>query len=239
MKFYGKGIPGADPEKLTGRLIVVEGLDGSGRSTQISLLVDWLEDNGHATATTGLNRSNLVSNEIRTAKEGHKMSKKTFTLFYATDFMDQLEHIILPSLRAGATVLADRYIYTPIARGLVRGLDREWLEKLYAVAVIPDLIFYLNVDSYISIERNLEQRSELDYWESGMDMGLANDISDSFTLYQQRMGNEFENMADRYGFITINGNRSIAQVNGNMRKRINKAFAIETNRLRKVMRRSG
>ncbi|MDY6985500.1 MAG: dTMP kinase [Candidatus Thermoplasmatota archaeon] len=219
-----------------GKLIVVEGLDGAGRSTQISLLRDWLEANGHATRIVGLSRSNLVSDEIKVAKEGHKMTKRTFALFYATDFMDQLENIILPGLRAGAIVLADRYIYTPIARGIVRGLDRKWLESIYSIAVAPDLTFYLDVTPQILIERNLEQRGELDYWESGMDMGLADNIFDSFMIYQQKMGEEFDGMAERYGFIRVKGDRSIARVNREMRGRISKALGIGNEGLRRRIR---
>jgi dTMP kinase len=222
---------------LTGKLIVIEGLDGSGRSTQISLLRDWLESNGHATRIVGLSRSELVSEEIRIAKESHKMTKRTFALFYATDFMDQLENIILPSLRAGAVVLADRYIYTPIARGLVRGLERTWLENIYSTAVVPELVFYLEVNPQILIERNLEQRGELDYWESGMDLGLADNLFDSFIAYQQRMGEEFDRMTEQYSFIRVNGDRSIAQVNREIRGKIKKNLGIEDASIRRLFRR--
>lgn len=235
MSFYGLQMPGVAVGDLSGKLIVVEGLDGSGRSTQISLLRDWLEDNGHATRVVGLSRSELVSEEIRIAKEGHRMTKRTFALFYATDFMDQLENVILPGLRAGAVVLADRYIYTPIARGTVRGLERAWLEKIYSVAVVPDIVFYLKVSPQILIERNLEQRGELDYWESGMDIGLAEGAFDSFMVYQQRMGEEFDRMSDRYGFIRVNGDRSIAQVNRDIRGRIKKTLGIEGGALRRLL----
>jgi len=222
---------------FTGKLIVIEGLDGSGRSTQISLLRDWLESNGHATRIVGLSRSELVSEEIKIAKESHKMTKRTFALFYATDFMDQLESIILPSLRAGAVVLADRYIYTPIARGTVRGLESTWLEKIYSIAVVPELVFYLEVSPHILIERNLEQRGELDYWESGMDIGLADNAFDSFMVYQQRMGEEFDKMTERYGFIRVNGDRSIAQVNREIRGKIKKNLGIEGASIRRLFRR--
>ncbi len=135
--FYGDGIPGADLEKIAGKLIVIEGADGSGRSTQINQLVEWLEGCGHATIQVGLKRSTLVSEELELAQQGNTLSRTTLSLFYATDFADQLENVILPSLRAGMMVLADRYIYTLMARDLVRGMDEEWLKNLYGLALVP------------------------------------------------------------------------------------------------------
>src|ERR1700741_3095995 len=137
-RFYGHGIPNVDLAKLTGKLIVVEGADGSGRSTQIARLVEWLEAGGHATVQVGLKRSTLVSEELEEAQEGNILSRTTLGLFYATDFADQLEHVILPALRAGFIVLADRYIYTLMARDMVRGMDEPWLQNAYGIAPIPD-----------------------------------------------------------------------------------------------------
>jgi dTMP kinase len=139
-RFYGHGICSVDLNKLVGKLIVVEGADGSGRSTQIVRLVDWLEGSGHATVQVGLKRSTLVSEELDHAKRGNILSRTTLSLFYATDFADQLENAILPGLRAGAMVLADRYIYTLMARDLVRGMDEEWLKNLYGMAIVPDSV---------------------------------------------------------------------------------------------------
>src|SRR5688572_20504501 len=129
-RFYGHGIPEVDLQKLAGKLIVVEGADGSGRSTQIARVVDWLEASGHATVQVGLKRSTLVSEELEKAQQGNILSHTTLSLFYATDFADQLENIIMPALRAGFMVLADRYIYTLMARDLVRGMDETWLKNL-------------------------------------------------------------------------------------------------------------
>ena len=129
--FIGHSLPGVKPGELTGRLIVIEGADGSGRSTQIRRLVDWLEASGHATTQVGLKRSNLASEELESAKNGNILNRTTLSLFYATDFADQLENIIIPSLRAGFIVLADRYIYTLMARDMVRGLDKDWVKSLY------------------------------------------------------------------------------------------------------------
>ena len=141
--FYGEGLPGIDVSQLTGKLIVVEGADGSGRSTQIALLKDWLEKAGHGTVDVGLRRSTLVSQELEEAKKGNILGHLTMSLFYATDFADQLENKIIPALRAGFVVLADRYIYTLMARDIVRGADRKWVESLYGIALIPDAVFYL------------------------------------------------------------------------------------------------
>jgi len=221
MRFYSHGIPYLKDDKTyDGKLIVVEGADGSGRSTQISLLTYWLGINGYATANVGLRRSNLVSNEVSRAKRGNTLEKLTYELFYATDFADQLENVIIPNIKAGAIVLADRYIFTLIARGAVRGLDREWLEEIYSIALVPDLVFYLDVDSQILIERNFEEHGRLDYWESGLDIGLADNIFDSFMAYQEKIRNEFYFMAEKYGFIKINGNRSAEDVQQDLRKQI-------------------
>src|SRR5687768_11006161 len=145
-RFYGHGIPGVELEKLTGKLVVVEGADGSGRSTQIARLVEWLERGGHATVQVGLKRSTLVSEELEKAQQGNILSRTTLSLFYATDFADQLENIIMPALRAGFMVLADRYIYTLMARDMVRGMDINWLKNLYGVALKPDAVFYLAIE---------------------------------------------------------------------------------------------
>src|SRR5882757_7323307 len=191
-RFYGHGIPGVNLEELVGKLIVVEGADGSGRSTQIAQLVDWLETSGHATVQVGLKRSTLVSEELDRAQEGNTLSRTTLSLFYATDFADQLENIILPALRAGQMVLADRYIYTLMARDIVRGMDEKWLKNLYGMALVPDAVFYLNVAPEELIQRNFAKNQALDYWESGMDLGLSRDMFDSFVKYQTAMGKIFQ-----------------------------------------------
>src|SRR5205823_14088486 len=157
--------PGVDPERLCGKLVVIEGADGSGRSTQIARLVQWLEGSGHATAQVGLKRSTLVSEELEQAKQGNILSCTTMSLFYATDFADQLENIILPALRAGFMVLADRYIYTLMARDIVRGMDEKWVKNVYGMALIPDAVFYLSVSPEELVQRNLAKSAALDYWE--------------------------------------------------------------------------
>src|SRR5277367_919923 len=186
-RFYGYGIPNVDLSRLAGKLIVVEGADGSGRSTQIARLRNWLEGCGHATVQVGLKRSTLVSEELNQAQQGNILSHTTLSLFYATDFADQLENIILPGLRAGLMVLADRYIYTLMVRDMVRGMDEAWLKNLYGIAPEPDGVFYLSVEPQELVQRNLSKTATLDYWESGMDLGLSRDVFDSFLQYQTRL----------------------------------------------------
>jgi len=219
-RFYGHGIPGVDLEKLSGKLIAVEGADGSGRSSQIARLVAWLEGCGHATVQVGLKRSTLVSEELEQAKQGNILSHITLSLFYATDFADQLENIILPALKAGFMVLADRYIYTLMARDLVRGMDQAWLENLYGVALVPDAVFYLNVSPKELVQRNFSKNQALDYWESGMDLGLSRDMFDCFLQYQARMEQQFKRLQASYGFTIVDGERSMDQVSSELQKRI-------------------
>jgi dTMP kinase len=207
-KFYGDGLPGVHLEELQGQLIVIEGADGSGRSTQIAMLKEWLERKGYAIVDTGLKRSTLVSEDLQTAKQGNILTHTTMSLFYATDFADQLENKIIPALRAGFIVLADRYIYTLMTRDIVRGADPEWVRSLYGIALIPDIIFYLRVSPKQLVERNFQKNATLDYWESGMDCGLSRDMFDSFIKYQRLMQAEFKHMETEYGFEVIDGNRS-------------------------------
>ena len=218
--FYGDGIPGVRPEELAGKLIVVEGADGSGRSTQIASLVEWLEITGHATVQVGLKRSTLVSEELERAQDGNILSRTTLSLFYATDFADQLENVILPSLKAGFIVLADRYIYTLMARDMVRGMDITWLKNLYGVALKPDAVFYLAIEPNDLVQRALAKTATLDYWESGMDLGLSRDLFDSFIEYQTLMRMAFRKLQKSYGFTIVDGNRPVDEVNAELRKNI-------------------
>jgi dTMP kinase len=223
--FYGDGIPGVDLEALAGKLIVIEGADGSGRSTQIHQLVEWLEGCGHATIQVGLKRSTLVSEELDRAQQGNILSHTTLSLFYATDFADQLENVILPSLRAGMMVLADRYIYTLMARDLVRGMDEEWLKKLYGIALVPDAVFYLNVSPEELVQRTFQKNLALDYWESGMDIGLSRDLFDSFLKYQTQVEEQFKRLQSNYDFTIIDGHRPVATIFSELQKRIEAILA--------------
>ena len=207
-QFYGQGLPGVDTGMLTkGKLIVLEGADGSGRSTQIQLIGDWLERIGYPTVTVGLKRSTLVGRELNRANQGNTMSPITRSLFYATDFADQLENIIIPGLRSGFVVLADRYIYTLMARDIVRGADPEWIKDVYSIALIPDAIFYLHVPPKVLAERNLRKNHVLDYWESGMDIRHSGDMYDSFIKHQYQLQQISRSIGETYGFQIINGNR--------------------------------
>src|SRR5436190_2577043 len=224
-RFYGYGIPGVKLEELVGKLIVVEGADGSGRSTQIAQLVDWLETSGHATVQVGLKRSTLVSEELERAQEGNILSRTTLSLFYATDFADQLENIILPALKAGFIVLADRYIYTLMARDMVRGMDEAWLKNLYGIAPEPDAVFYLNVPPGELVQRTFAKNAALDYWESGMDLGMSRDMFDSFMKYQTTMEKTFRHLQKIYRFTIVNGMRSTEAINSDLRKKIGLVLA--------------
>ena len=219
-KFYGHGVPRVKPEDLGGKLIVIEGADGSGRSTQIAELVNWLETNGRPTAQVGLKRSSLVSEELEKAQEGNVLSRTTLSLFYATDFADQLSNIIIPALKAGFIVLADRYIYTLMARDMVRGMDEKWLKNLYGIAPVPDAVFYLSVEPEELVQRNLSKKATLDYWESGMDLGFSRNVFDSFLKYQEAMGEAFRQLQKTYKFEIIDANRPVNSVNKELRKKI-------------------
>lgn len=216
---YGDPPPRVDLSELTGVLIVIEGPDSSGRSTHIALLADWLVREGFPVAQVGLKRSQLVAHELERAKKGNVLSPRTMSLFYATDFYDQFENRIIPALRAGSIVLADRYIFTPMARDLVRGADRAWLESLYSMALVPDAVFYLDVPLQALIERTLEAHRGLDYWESGMDLEPSRDWFDSFCRYQRKMQAQFRELRHRYGFEVINADRGVRTVHRDLRSR--------------------
>ena len=203
---------------------MIEGADGSGRSTQIRRLVDWLEASGHATTQVGLKRSNLASEELESAKNGNILNRTTISLFYATDFADQLENIIIPSLRAGFIVLADRYIYTLMARDMVRGLDADWVKSLYSIALKPDAVFYLKLPPEKLIQRNFMKNHTLDYWESGMDLGLSLDMFDSFVQYQQLMADKFDELRKSWGFTTIDADQSMDQLNRELRGNVERVL---------------
>lgn len=224
-RFYGHGIPGVDLSRLTGKLIVVEGADGSGRSTQIARLVEWLEGCGHATVQVGLKRSTLVSEELNQAQQGNILSRITLSLFYATDFADQLENIILPALKSGFMVLADRYIYTLMVRDMVRGMDEHWLKNLYGIALVPDAVFYLSVAPAELIQRNFAKNLALDYWESGMDLGLSRDMFDSFLKYQALVEKQFKRLQATYGFTIVDGHRTVDEICEELRKQIQSVLA--------------
>jgi len=220
--FYGIGLPYLKLSKkaIQGKLFVIEGADCSGRSTQVAMLKAWLEANGHAVLDTGLRRSGLVGEAIDEAKKGHTLGKNTLSLLYATDLADQLENNIIPALKAGYIVLADRYIFTLIVRDMVRGADREWLKELFGFALVPDHIFYMSVDSDVLLHRALLKYGHLDYWESGMDVCLSSDMFDSFTKYQSQLKDEFDELATEFGFDVVDGSKSAEEIHVYMRERV-------------------
>jgi dTMP kinase len=219
-RFYGAPLPGVKAEGMGGTLIVLEGTDGSGRSTQISLLTEWLESQGFAVQTMGLRRSFLVAKDIDTLMAENTITRMTLALMYATDFFDQLEHRIIPALRSDFIVLSDRYFYTLIARAAVRGIERGYLRGLYEMALRPHLTFWLNVGPEAAFEREFRKSHAISYWESGRDMSLSNDLFQSFIRYQARIRKEFEALSARHKFIEVNGEQSVREVNGELRKRI-------------------
>ncbi len=209
---YGTRPPGMPDGPYHGKLIVVEGADGSGRTTEVALLKERLEVDGHAVVDTGLRRSDLVGGEIDRAKQGHTLGAATMALLYAVDFADQLENKIAPALAAGSTVLADRYIYTLMARAIARGASRAWARELYAFALRPDRVIFLEARPEILLHRAIAKYGSLDYWESGMDLCLSRDLFESFFLYQDRLSREFDWMRAQYDFAVVDANRAPEQV---------------------------
>ena len=224
--FFGENLVGLNPAELNGNLIVVEGLDGSGRSTQITLLQEWLESEGFAVQTSGLRRSNLVGRDIDELLAKNAVTRLTLALMYATDFFDQLEHRIVPALRSGAIVLADRFIFTLIARSVVRGINRDYLTGLYAMALRPHLTFWLNVRPETAFAREFKKAQAISYWEAGRDMSLSHDLYWSFVRYQTMIKREFELMAKRNNFIELDGEASVSTVNKQLRQRIGEHLGI-------------
>ena len=201
------GLPRLDDD-VAGTLIVIEGTDGVGRSTHIDLLAPWVEANGLPVVTTGWTRSLLVNKLITSAKEGTLLNKTTYTMLYATDFADRLERVVIPALQAGMVVVADRYVGTALGRAKVRGIDEEWIRNVYQFAPRPDLTLYLDIDVDDLLPRILE-RTRLDFWESGMDEHMGEDIYDSFTAYQQRLLHAYRSMAEAEEWRTIDARGSL------------------------------
>jgi dTMP kinase len=224
--FFGEPLVGFDPAEITGTLVVIEGMDGSGRSTQITLLQEWLESEGFAVQTSGLRRSNLVGSDIDQLLAKNAVTRLTLALMYATDFFDQVEHRILPALRSGTVVLADRFIFTLIARGVVRGINRDYMTGLYAMALRPHLTFWLNVRPETAFGREFKKSQAISYWEAGRDMSLSHDLYWSFIRYQTMIKREFEVMAKRHSFIELDGEASVANVNKQLRQRIGEQLGI-------------
>jgi len=218
--FYGRGLKNINIDKITGKLIVIEGNDASGRSTQVELLKNWLEEEGYGVLSTGIKRSSILKNTINEAKKGNLLGRTTLSLLYATDFADQFENIIIPSLKAGMIVLADRYIYTLMARDIIRGAKKEWVKELFSFALIPDLTFYLQIEPEYLLGRAFKKYGQLDYWESGMDLSLSNDMLESFQKYQSLLKKELDIMAVEHEFKIIDGKKDIMIIQNILRNDI-------------------
>jgi len=210
-RFFGDGLTYINPSELKGKLIAVEGTDGVGRSTHIELLQEWLEIQGYGVITTGWTRSNLMSKTIEMAKAGNIVDRWSLSLLYATDFADRLEHQVIPALRSGFVVLADRYIYTAFARDFVRSTDRTWIRDVFGFAPIPDLVCYLRIDVETLALRVIETTG-MNYWESGMDLRLGTDLYDSFKKYQSLLIEEFDKMAIEFHFNVVDARKSPEEI---------------------------
>jgi dTMP kinase len=206
------------PNRYKGKLIVVEGIDGSGKSTQISLLSHWLRSQGYAVAFSEWNSSPLVRQTTRRGKRKEMFTPTTFSLIHATDFADRMESYILPLVKAGAIVCADRYAYTAFARDVGRGVDRKWVRNLYRFALRPNLSFYFRVPLDVALGRILGGRNAIKYYEAGMDLGLSRDVEESFRIFQGRILDEYEAMIPDMGFHVIDATLSIEEQQRQMRQ---------------------
>ena len=191
-------------EELPGRLFIVEGIDGSGKSTQLDLLHKWLVSQGYLVVFSEWNSSPIVKGTTKRGKKRHLLSPMSFSLIHAADFANRIHAQILPALQAGAIVLADRYAYTAFARDAVRGVSRPWLHRLYSFAVKPTVAFYFDVPLEEAINRINEGRPMLKYYEAGLDMHLADDPEESFRIYQGLIQKEYEQMLDEFGLVKMN-----------------------------------
>lgn len=219
-RYFGDGLTYLKANNLKGKLIAIEGTDGVGRSTHIELLQNWLEVQGYGVITTGWTRSNLMSKTIEVAKAGNILDRWSLSLLYATDFADRLEHQIIPALRSGFIVLADRYVYTAFARDFVRSDgDRTWIRDVFGFALVPDLICYLRIDVDTLALRVIESKG-MNYWESGMDLRLGADLYSSFKKYQSLLIKEFDQMADEFQFEVIDARRSPEDIQDELRAKI-------------------
>jgi dTMP kinase len=216
----------ANPHPYPGKLIVVEGIDGSGKSTQLSLLQKWLESQNFNTFFTEWNSSELVKETTRRGKKTKVLTPLTFSLLHATDFANRLYHQILPPLKAGMIVLADRYMYTAFARDAVRGMSPGWLRNLYSFAVRPDLVFYFRVPIEVSVSRLLSgTRAELKYYEAGMDMGLSTNLTESFKIFQSHALAEYDKLVDEFGLTVIDATLEIDEQQAQVRDIVSKSLS--------------
>ncbi len=222
LSYYRTQLPGVDYAELQGKLIVLEGPDAVGRSTQARRLKPWLEEMGHAVLDTGMARSALAGDGIKEAKEGNTLGPITMTLYYATDFADRLENEVIPALRAGFVVLTDRYIFSIMSRAIARGESATWIERAAGFALVPHAVYYMRAEVKDLITRVVVGRGAFDYWESGQDLRFGRDMFDSFVRYQTRLVRVFDQMAGPYGFETIDATRSADEVFESLKASIGK-----------------
>jgi dTMP kinase len=212
---------------VAGRLIVVEGIDGSGKSTQIHLLDKWLRSLGLRVFNTEWNSSAVVKEITSKGKKKGLLTPTTFSLLHATDFADRFERNIYPLLRAGYIVLSDRYTFTAFARDIVRGCSPHWVRKLYAFATKPDMTFYFRVPVDVAVDRILTGRAKLKYYEAGMDLNLSNDPIESYRIFQSRIVDEYESMAEREGFTVVDGTQNIEEQQTLVRQKVTRILPHE------------
>ena len=227
MKSYGE-------HRYPGRLFVVEGIDGSGKSTQVMLLKQWLESEGYSVIFSSWNSSPLVKETTKKAKDKQMFTPTTFSLLHATDFADRIEREIIPPLQAGSVVLCDRYMYTAFARDAARGCQPGWLRDLYKFSVKPTIAFYFRVPLDVAIKRILGGRSQIKFYEAGMDLGLTSDIRESFKLFQGRILDEYEKMIPEFAFNVVDATLSIREqqqlVRGAVQKKLEDARKVRVRR---------
>jgi dTMP kinase len=215
-----------NPHEYPGKLFVVEGIDGSGKTTQLALLAKWLSSAGHPVFVTEWNSSALVKAATKSGKKKNSLTPMTFSLLHATDFADRLLYNIIPPLKAGMIVLADRYTYTAFARDATRGVDRRWVRELYSFAVKPDLAVYFRVPIEVSADRLLARRVKLKFYEAGMDMGWSSNLVESFKMFQGRVLEEYDRLVDEYGLSVVNAVGSITEQQRVFRKLVTQHLEI-------------
>jgi dTMP kinase len=215
------------PHEYPGKLFVVEGIDGSGKTTQLELLAKWLKAAGHPVFMTEWNSSALVKAATKTGKKKNSLTPMTFSLLHATDFADRLLYNVIPPLKAGMIVLADRYAYTAFARDAARGVDRQWVRELYSFAVRPDLAVYFRVPIEVSTDRLLARRVKLKFYEAGMDMGWSTNLVESFRIFQGKVLDEYDRIVDEYGLSVVAATGSITEQQRTLRKFVTQHLGVQ------------
>jgi len=215
------------PHEYPGKLFVVEGIDGSGKTTQLGLLAKWLKAAGHPVFQTEWNSSALVKAATKTGKKKNSLTPTTFSLLHATDFADRLLYNVIPPLKAGMIVLADRYAYTAFARDVARGVDRQWVRDLYSFAVQPNLAVYFRVPIDVSLDRLLARRVKLKFYEAGLDMGWSSQPSESFRIFQSKVLDEYDRLVPEFGLSVVDATGSITEQQREFRALVSEKLAVE------------